>query len=244
MAKVIPRSLVAAIALCGGPAVAQDGLALAEAQSLGLVSYRAPSVPALATDGSATVAFTIRADGRVADAVTLVASDRKLAEPAREAVLRWRFERDAVFGRGRDAELDKVMRRELVEFVFKRDKVTGMNHREGAKAWFPRDGKPAVRTVTSGALDTPPLARRSLPAEGDTDRSPSRVTAAGNASVSFVIDETGRVRVPLVETADRPELTGIALDVVTRWLFDPPRQDGQPVLVERRHLLTFEPPQP
>jgi len=243
MAKLMPSSLVAAIVLCGGTAFAQDGLALAEAQALKLVSYEAPSVPVLATDGSAVVAFTIRADGRVEDAVTLVASDRKLADPAREAVLRWRFERDPVFGRGRDAELDKVVRRELVEFVFKRDKVTGMNHREGAKAWFPEDDRAAVRTVTSGELDTP-LSRRSLPAEGDVGQPLSRVTVAGNTSVSFVIDETGKVRVPIVETADSPELTAIALDVVARWLFDPPRKDGQPVLIEQRHMLTFPPPQP
>lgn len=243
MAKLTAPSLVATIALCGGTAVAQDGLALAEARSLGLVSYKEPSVPVLATDGSAIVAFTIRADGRVADAVTLAASDRKLADPAREAVLRWRFERDPKFGRGRDAVLDKVMRRELVEFVFKRDKVTGMNHREGAKAWFPGDGRAAVRVVTSGELDAP-LARRSLPAEGDVEQPLPRATVAGNATVSFVIDETGRVRVPIVEQADSPELTGIALEVVARWLFDPPRKDGQPVLLERRHLLTFGPPQP
>ena len=243
MAKLMPPSLVAAIVLCGGPAVAQDGLALAEAQALGLVSYKEPSVPVLANDGSATVAFTIRADGRVADAVTLVASERKLAEPAQEAVLRWRFERDPVFGRGRNAELDKVMRRELVEFVFKRDKVTGMNHREGAKAWFPADGRAAVQIVASDELDTP-LARRSLSAEGSADQPTSRATVAGNASVSFVIDERGRVRVPIVETADSPELIGVALEVVARWTFDPPRKDGQPVLIERRHLLTFGPPQP
>jgi TonB family protein len=176
----------------------------------------------------------------VADAVTLVASDRKLAEPAREAVLRWRFERDPVFGRGRDAVLDKVMRRELVEFVFKRDKVTGMNHRDGAKAWFPTAGKAAVQTVTSGELDAP-LARRSVPAEADADRSGSPASVTGSATVSFVIDETGAVRVPIVESADSPELTSAALDVVARWRFDPPRKDGQPVLLERRHSLTFGP---
>jgi TonB family protein len=242
MAKLMPLSLVAAIVLCA-TAVAQDGLALAEAQVLKLVSYKAPSVPVLAADGSAVVAFTIRADGRVADAATLAASDRKLADPAREAVLRWRFERDATFGRGRDAELDKVMRREVVEFVFKRDKVTAMNHREGAKAWFPQDGEAAVRTVASGELDAP-LARRSLPAEGDVDDPVSRLTVGGNATVSFVIDETGNVRVAIVETADDPELNGTALAVVARWLFDPPRKDGRPVLVEQRRLLTFRPPQP
>jgi hypothetical protein len=243
MAKLTPLILVAAIALCGATAVAQDGLALAEAQALGLVSYEAPSVPVLAIDGSAVVAFTIRADGRVEDAVTLAASDRKLADPAREAVLRWRFERDPTFGRGRDAELDKVMRREVVEFVFKRDKVTGMNHREGAKAWFPDEGEAAVRTVTSADLDAP-LARRSLPGEAGVEDLLSHLTAAESASVSFVIDEAGRVRVPFVETADSEELTGIALAVVARWLFDPPRMDGRPVLVEQRRMLSFRPPRP
>jgi hypothetical protein len=243
MTKAVLQSLVLAGVLYGAAALAQnDGRPLADARALKLLTYKAPSVPKLAMDGAAVVALTIRADGRVADAVALTASDRRVAESASEAVLRWRFERDPTFGRGRDAELDKVLRREVVEFVFKRDKVTGMNHREGAKAWFPEDGKAAVRTIEAGELDAP-LVRRSLPAEQHGADLLSHVTVAGSARVSFVIDETGQVRVPIVETADPPELAETALAVVARWVYDPPLKDGRPVLVEERNTLTFRPRQ-
>jgi TonB family protein len=244
MTKAVPLGPVIAAALCGATAVAQhDGLELAAVQDLKLLSYSAPSVPTLETDGSAVVAFTIRADGRVDDAVTLTASDRRVAAPAREAVMQWRFERDPVLGRGRDAELDAVLRREVVEFVFKRDKVTGMNHREGAKAWFPADGESAVRTVSSAELDVP-LVRRSPTADEDAGEPLAGLSVGGRAIVSFVIDETGQVRVPVVLSADAPELADAALAVVARWFYEPPTDDGRPVLVEERNALTFQPRQP
>jgi TonB family protein len=200
-------------------------------------------VPTLGTDGSAIVAFTVRADGRVADAVTLAASDRRLSEPARQAVLQWRFERDPVLGRGRDAQLETVLRREIVEFVFKRDKVTGMNHREGAKAWFPEDTRFAVRTVPSSELDAP-LVRRAPPAGDGAGESLSGFRVHGRAIVSFVVDETGNVRLPTVENAGTSELAEAALAVVARWSYEPPVKDGRPVLAEERTSLTFQPIEP
>ena len=123
--------LLTLIAALAGPAEAQP-------RGLGLVSYKEPVVPKLEIDASAVVVFTIRANGRVADAVTLTATNRVLGDSARDAVLEWRFERDPTLGRGRDAEPGKVLRRELVEFVFKRDGiVTSMSHRDSAKSWFP-----------------------------------------------------------------------------------------------------------
>ena len=81
-----------------------DGAAvLAQPRNLGLVSYKAPVVPTLVTDGSVVIAFTIRASGRVDDAVTLAATNQLLAASAREAVMEWRFDDDPVLGRGRDA---------------------------------------------------------------------------------------------------------------------------------------------
>jgi TonB family protein len=243
MTKAVPLGLVMVGALCGVAAVAQhDGFESATVEELKLLSYASPSVPTLSTDGSAVVAFTIRADGRVEDAVTLAASDRKLASPAREAVLQWRFERDPVLGRGRDARLEAVLRREVVEFVFKRDKVTGMNHRDGAKAWFPEGRESAVRTVSSTELDAP-LVRRSLQAD-DGAESLSGFRVDGRAIVSFVVDETGTVRLPFVENADAPELAAAALAVVARWSYEPPVKDGKPVLVEERTALTFRPLRP
>ncbi len=244
MTKAVPLGLALVGALCGAAAVAQhEGLESAAVAELKLVAYASPSVPTLGTDGSAVVAFSVRADGRVHDAVTLAASDRKLAEPAREAVLQWRFEADPVLGRGRDARLDAVLRREVIEFVFKRDKFTAMNHREGAKAWFPEGRESAVRTVPSSELDAP-LVRRSLPVGDGAAESLSGVRVAGRAIVSFVVDETGGVRLPAVEAADAPELAEPALAVVARWSYEPPTKDGKPVLVEERTALTFQPVRP
>src|SRR5215207_9337075 len=108
--------LLALTAALAGPAEPQP-------RDLGLVSYKEPAVPKLEIDASVVVAFTIRANGRVADAVTLTATNRVLGDSARDAVLEWRFDRDATFGRGRDAQPSKVLRRELIEFVFKRDGI-------------------------------------------------------------------------------------------------------------------------
>lgn len=243
MTKAARWWLVLAGALGTTAAGAQNaGLDLAAARELKLVAYTSPSVPSLAMDGSAVVAFTVRADGRVADAVTLLASDRRLARAASDAVLQWRFERDPELGRGRDAKLDAVLRREVVEFVFKRDKVTAMNHREGAKAWFPEDRTSDVRTIPSAELEAA-LVRRPERG-GDSAAAPSGFHVGGRAVVSFVIDETGGVRVPMVENADAPELADAALAVVSGWSYEPPTHDGRPVLVEERNVLTFRPREP
>jgi len=118
-----------------------------------------------------------------------------------------------------------------------------MNHREGAKAWFPEDRRASdVRTVPSADLDAP-LVRR-LETNGDSAAAPSGFQVGGRAVVSFVIDETGRVRVPMVESTDAPELTDAALAVVTGWSYEPPTYEGRPVLVEERNVLTFRPREP
>src|SRR5688572_8691769 len=123
--------LLALIAAIPSPAGAQP-------RELGPISHTEPVVPKLHIAASAAVAFTIRANGRVADAVTLTATNRVLGDSAREAVMAWRFDRDPTLGRGRDAEPSKVLRRELIEFVFKRDGVvTSVSHYESSKSWFP-----------------------------------------------------------------------------------------------------------
>ena len=218
--------------------------ATAQPRNLGLVSYRAPAVPRLVTDGSAIVAFTIRANGRVDDSVALAASGRVLANSAAEAVLGWRFERDPKLGLGRNAVPSLVLRREIVEFVFKRDGVvTSMSHFESAKTWFPPQGGSTVTLVRSEDLDTP-LQRTDGPAGDTTAKLVSSVTAAGAVIVSFVVDETGSVRVALAENTEDRALIAAALAVVRGWRYEPPVRGGKPVLVEERARLTFVPHAP
>ena len=51
------------------------------------------------------------------------------------------------------------------------------------------------------------------------------------AFVSFYVDETGRVRLPNVESADSPLLIPNAIKAVEHWAFRPPTLKGKPVLV-------------
>jgi hypothetical protein len=226
--------LLALIAALPGPAVAQP-------RSLGLISYKEPVVPKLDIDATAVVAFTIRANGRVADAVTLTATNRVLADSARDAVIAWRFERDPSMGRGRDAEPSKVLRRELIEFVFKRDGiVTSMSHRDSAKSWFPPDYAPVVRLVPGAALE-PPLARLEQPLTAATAELIRKRTSGGSVVVSYVVDETGAVRVPIAERGADQTLMDAAVALVGGWRYAPPTLHGRPVLVEARETLFFQP---
>ena len=226
--------LLALTAALSGPAEAQP-------RNLGLSSYKEPVVPKLEIDASAVVAFTIRANGRVADAVTLTATNRVLGESARDAVLAWRFDRDPALGRGRDAEPSKVLRRELIEFVFKRDGViTSMSHLEGAKSWFPPDYKPVVQLVQASELD-PPLARLEQPQSAASADLVGNLTVAGSVVVSYVVDERGAVRVPIAERGTDAALMDPAVALVAGWRYEPPTQDGQPVLVEVRETVIFQP---
>jgi TonB family protein len=224
--------LLALIAAIPSPAGAQP-------RELGLISYKEPVVPKLDIDASAVVAFTIRANGRVADAVTLTATNRVLGDSAREAVMAWRFDRDPTLGRGRDAQPSKVLRRELIEFVFKRDGVvTSVSHYESSKSWFPADYKPVVQLVQANELE-PPLARR--------EQSPAPVelvdnlTVPGSVVVSYVVDESGAVRVPIAERGTEPALMDAVVALVAGWRYEPPTQGGQPVLVEVRETVIFHP---
>jgi hypothetical protein len=226
--------LLALIAALPGPAQTQP-------RNLGLISYKEPVVPKLEIDASAVVVYTVRANGRVADAVTLTATNRVLSDSARDAVLAWRFERDPTLGRGRDAVPSKVLRRELVEFVFKRDGiVTSMSHRDSAKSWFPPSYEPVVRLVQAAELE-PPLERLEQPSSAATPELILNRASGGSVLVSYVVDETGAVRVPIAERAEDQTLIDAAVALVGGWRYAPPTQEGQPVLVEARETVYFRP---
>ena len=228
-------SLVALAATAAASASAQpDGM--------GLLHYEPPKVWRLESDGSAVVAFTVRASGRIDDVIALAATERRLGDSAVEAIKQWRFERDPTLGTGPQAAPNAVLRREIVEFVFKRDSgVTIMSHLEGAKAWFPKDRNLEVRLLLPDELDAP-LARVAQPDPPNVTARVAALEHGGHATVSFVVDETGRVRVPTLVAADDPALGAAALAMLASWRYEPPVHDGKPALVEQRNTFTFPPP--
>jgi TonB family protein len=179
-----------------------------------------PKVWRLEADGSAVVAFTVRANGRIDDAVTLAATERRLGDAAVEAIEQWRFERDPALGTGPNAVPSAVLRREIVEFVFKRDSgVISMSHLEAAKSWFPKDPTLDVRMLLPDELDAPLVRVQTTESPGAPAlRVP--LTVGGRVTLSFVVDETGRVRVPAIVAADDPALGAAALAMLASWRYE------------------------
>jgi len=62
---------------------------------------------------------------------------------------------------------------------------------------------------------------------------------AVKAIVSFYVDETGRVRLPNVESAASPVLIPNAVKAVSHWAFQPPTVKGKPVLVFTLWSVSF-----
>ena len=122
-------------------------------------------------------------------------------------------------------------RREVLHYRFRLSGVVNvLSHREGAEAAFPGNGDNVaqIRTIRWSDMNPPP---ERLPPEAD-DAPPPRIK--GMAEINFIIDETGRVRVPAVVEASDWDAALVALDAVQDWRFAPPKHEGQPVLVEVR----------
>ena len=60
--------------------------------------------------------------------------------------------------------------------------------------------------------------------------------------MKFFVDETGRVRVPIVVDCSVPELGRAALAAVEQWRFEPPRIAGHKTIVLETQTFSFGPP--
>jgi TonB family protein len=189
--------------------------------------YRAPELPpqmrATGDSGYSVIAVTVAPDGRVTDAVGIEASDQAFIDAVLAVVPEWLFVPVA--------DPPTEPRREVLHYRFRLSGVVNvLSHREGAEAAFPdsADNVAHIRTMRWSDLDPPP---ERLPPQPD-DAPPPRIR--GMAEINFIIDETGRVRVPAVVEASDWDAALIALEAVSDWRFEPPTHEGQPVLIEVR----------
>jgi outer membrane biosynthesis protein TonB len=192
------------------------------------VRYRAPEFPPQlratgVASGYSVIAVTVEPSGRVEDAVGMEASDQAFIDAVLAVTPEWLL---APLSTAAATE----PRREVLHYQFRLSGVVNvLTHREGAESAFPGsgDGVARVRTVRWSDMDPPP---ERLPPEADAP--PGRVK--GMAEINFIIDQTGRVRVPAIVDASDWDAALVALDAVRSWRFAPPQQDGQPVLVDVR----------
>lgn len=195
--------------------------------------YEAPEFPfqlraTPIASGYSVVVVTIDEAGRVEDAVVIEASDPAFGRAVLDVTPAWIFAPV-------DSESQTEPRREVLNYRFHRSGVvSSLSHREGARALFAEasDDFAHVRMVALEDLDEAPV-RIDTEAPARAPTSGGRAVE-GNADLSFVIDETGAVRVPTVLAASDYAIGIAAVDAIKDWKFTPPRRNGEPVLVEVR----------
>ena len=185
-------------------------------------SFRRRCAPR-AGPATASIAVTVAPDGRVTDAVGIEASDQAFIDAVLAVVPEWLFAPVADPADGaapRGAALPLSLER-------RRQRVVAPRRRRGR---VPGNGDTVaqIRTMRWSDMNPPP---ERLPPEVD-DAPPPRIR--GMAEINFIIDETGRVRVPAIVEASDWDAALVALDAVQDWRFAPPKHEGQPVLVEVR----------
>jgi len=177
--------------------------------------------------GSATVEFTVSEKGRTRDILLKEASEPEFGAALLAAVETWIFQPALVGTSSVDSKLVVVHKFSLPE--------------KEPEHGFMLALQPGGAGLDSArGLDAPlrPLWRVAPPY-------PQALTlekAGGRAMIQFIIDHEGRVRLPRIASAARPEFGWAAATAVSQWVFVPPRREGKPVDVEVSIPMDFVAP--
>ena len=186
-------------------------------------------------DGFANVVFTFDDEGYVTDRVVTAASHPAFTVAVMEATQSWRID---------TRTLAAHLRRETLRFNFHRDgAVITLTHREAIKTAFTAYGDfgaTALSTCRETDLERPLQLSTSASAEYPPELKSRGVR--GRATLSFIVDAAGRVRVPAVTDATDPAFGAAALTALRQWNFAPTVQGGIPVLVIAERTFVFGTP--
>jgi protein TonB len=104
----------------------------------------------------------------------------------------------------------------------------------GARAAGDGDAMDALFSIAD--LDQEP---RVVHQPSPTFSAETRRKAPGTVHVLFVVDQSGRVQDPVVQTSSDPVFEKPALAAVKQWKFEPGKRNGQPVRFRMRVPITF-----
>ena len=230
--KICPR-----VFLLGGLLIASLSRGAPPPDHIPWRNYEEPEFPpqlmsTVIKDGFATVVFTFDENGRITDRVSLKASHPAFVQAVFEAVAHWEID---------PARVSHFSRREVVDFNFERHhSIVNLTQRDATKSAFNPYGDEkanALRTCREDELDFPvklttyiaPEYPPALKAEG----------VHGSATLSFVVDAEGRVRVPAVTDANDPAFGEALFAVARQWRFTGPQLKGRPAQVMMERTVSF-----
>ena len=180
--------------------------------------------------GSATIAFRVAADGRVAATMVVEASRPEFGAAATAAMELYVFEPALKGGRPVPATLK-------MKWVFDPDDVDpGVVSDEDQNA-LRIEHKHPERIVGARHLDRP-LNPTSCPPPHFPTGLMGRVKR-GEAIVTLLVDTRGRARLPRVDSATDPAFGWAAVQAAAAWRFDPPTKGGSTVMTRVRVPFEF-----
>lgn len=222
------RALLLVLSLMVTAASAHESIAQTPAQQP-MPRFPAELAGAKAGDGEVVLAVTVDSEGRALDMVALEATHEAFVRAATDAVREWIFP-------ARDS--DTWPRREVLQFNFKRTgAVSTLSHREAALDAFKGQTVAALRTVPLEQLDRKPE-RRVAPMP-NVPQAALRRHGGKPLMVNFVVDQEGRVRVPVLAEVQDAALAETVLAAVRQWRYSPPTQKGVPVAAEMTRALVL-----
>ncbi len=181
--------------------------------------------------GEVRIWFDVSSSGSVLDQLVVGYTDEELAEAVTAAVPYWRFTPATIDGMPVPATIE----------------VTARFSPEGLDLIPSDEQTPRLAAVRdydfrareSNELDSPPkVLRQPTPANLVRTGEPA---LQGEATVAFFIDERGRVRMPVLVSADDERLGAAALASIEMWWFNPPLFHKRPALAHASHVFRFGP---
>lgn len=202
--------------------------------------YEPPAFPAelhptAVRDGFATVVFTFDDAGRITDRLVIAASHPAFTASVIAATLQWEVD---------PTGLAPSLRRETARFEFvRRNAIVSMTQRDASKAAFSIYGDAAavaLETFREDVIDA--TLKISTGAKPDYPAALRAAGTEGHATISFIVDGEGRVRVPVIASATHADFGAVTLAALRQWRFAPGRRTGKIVQVIAERTVSFRLP--
>lgn len=210
----------------GQPTTANDPVSLPE------ITFPLQMLRRGITHGEVQLILKIGPDARLQDALVIAYTNKAFADSVLAALPQGVFRPRLVDGRAVTTIAPVTVRFEVDGLlVIERYASDVVELRPGTLAYQPCDPT---------RLDQP-LQTTVAPSPG-YPRELREQAVQGRVELEYYVDESGRVRVPIVTQAGHEALANLSLEAVEQWRFVPPSSQGRPVLVRVRQLFLFTPP--
>jgi TonB family protein len=186
------------------------------------------------TSGEARVVINVDASGKLSEWLVIGYTMPEFADVAVRALKQWRFEPARLRGEpvGTTVEL-------IFHFESQGTLVVSQSAMDNLQA--------RMIQLMAGAYVYKPCSLK------DLDKIPTPIFTVsptyphvladkgvkGKVVISFYIDEMGAVRMPSGSVREDDRLSGLAIEALRQWKFEPPTRSGRPVLVAAQQTFNF-----